>query len=932
LKRAAILRAVGVPAGFALLFAVLFSPVLFGHRLLTDGGDGVRFALAAYLRVPSLWEPAVMLGYPWSANLAGFWDPLAAALRAMPGTFNLYMFAAYVIAALGAYRLVFQTTRSVLGGSIAGLSYAMGGFMIGHLGHYDLVHPGAWTPWILWSLTALRERAGAGRIAAGAVFVALAAVSGGPQVLAYTLVAGVILVAALGIRSVHARAYAIACVATVLLGIGLAGIALVPAAHLAAASVRAHIAFDRFISDSLPLGELPIRVFFPYFLGVSQSAVYPFSHIATGSWVELSCYAGITPLVLAVIALRSGYRDRHVLAWAIVLVVAFALSTGNALKLASITSHLPVLGLFRAQGRYALDTTLAIAVLAGYGAHAIERGSVNARAIAAALVLVGTIMTLTLVAIAAFGGPVAAAIAARAGYPALPLDPVHNPALGIPVAVFVLGALAVSIWSRRPRSRVVRAVVVAAVCIDLASFAWFGTWHDSVVTDADITMPSALAPLANDATLERERVRFIATGAPWPFDPDRSLVWNVPTAVGHVQLEVARTAAFLHVDEDGNTTPEEAADATHRNDALAAVRYLVLPANSSGIGPLASATTVPDLGVRIGSPAWTARSWVGRDRFTAAFARPIPATRIAIESSLNDAVGILDRAPVADVLITTSSGKHLTMHLLAGRDTAERGYDLPNVRSVVRHARATIASSDGAGNTYRTSLVLAQPTPIVSLTIAWRNADPDHGYMNIDRIAIDDDRTGTAYPVTPLTTLEADPTDWTRVDSDAPLLVFKNRHAGGRAWLVYDVVDGTAETAPTILDSPAFDPAREAVAEGVQPLQTRAGPGDGARITRLTATQMMLDVSCAARCYLVTSDAYDPGWSARIDDRPAPLYVTDEAIRGVFIPPGRHAVEFFYRPAGLALGVAISIGSALALGTLGLLEKRRRRPPFAEAG
>lgn len=909
----AIARDAAVAAVFSLAFAALFSPVLFGGRYLTDGGDGVRFALAAYLRAPTLWEPAVMLGYPWSSDLNGFWDPLAAALRVFPGTFNLYMFAAYPIAALGAYRLVFATTRSVLGGSIAGLSFAMGGFMIGHLCHYDLVHPAAWTPWIQWSLTSLRERASAQRIAAGAIVVALAAVSGGPQVLAYTLVAAVVLVPALAIRSPGARSYVLVASATIGLGIGLAGIALVPGAHLAALSVRAHIAFDRFISDSIPLGDLPVRLFFPYFLGMSQSAVYPYSSIATGSWVELSSYAGIIPFALAAIAVGTGFRDRLVGAWAIVLLLGLALSTGDGLKLAHLTYHLPLLDLFRAQGRYALIVTLAIAVLAGHGASAIERGTVRMRAAGAAIAFVGAIVALTLIA-----------IHARAGDASVPRDPLHNPALGIPLAVFAAGAIAIIMLSARPTARTAHIVLIAAVYVDLCSFARFGTWRAAVVTDADLTAPPQIAALASDARRTNERIRFIATGAPWGFDPGGSLAWNLPLADGHVQLEVARTAALLHLDNDGDRSADAAADGDERGAALAAVRYIVLPAGSTGSGAMTTPESMPDMNVRIGSPAWVASDWVGRDSYTAAFAQPISTTRVELETSLNDAIAIDDGAHVADVILTTSDGERITLPLLAGRDTAERGYDEPAVRRAVRHARAPIARTVGDDHTYRAVRLLPHAERIVSLAITWRGSDTDRGYLNIHRVALDDDATGKTYPLTPLTALELASARWRRVDSTAPFLIFENRHPYGRAWRVNDVIPGTPLTVHAAVQSASFDPARAAIAEGAVALHTRADKSDTVRIDDLQATEMALDVSCAQPCYVVTSDAYDAGWSAAIDGDATRVYPTDEALRGVFVPAGRHRVTFVYRPDGLALGVAVSVMSAFALAALGLASARRR--------
>jgi hypothetical protein len=348
-----------------------------------------------------------------------------------------------------------------------------------------------------------------------------------------------------------------------------------------------------------------------------------------------------------------------------------------------------------------------------------------------------------------------------------------------------------------------------------------------------------------------------------------------------------------------------------------------MPAASRGPGPSAAAVAAPELGVRIGAPAWTARDWVGRDTYTAAFAQPIPTTRIALETSLNDAIGIADRTRIADVVITTARGGRITFPLLAGRDTAERGHDRPSVLPIVRHARATIASSDGLDHTYTTTLTLARPASIASLAVTWRGADPDHGYLTIDRISLDDGA-GTDYPVTPRTMLERDPADWQRVDVAAPILVFANRHPYGRAWLLNDVVPATSSAARAARASAAFDPAREATAAGATALHTRASATDRARIDELTASRMTLAVSCATSCYLVTSDAYDAGWSARIDGRSSPVYRTDDALRGVFVPAGTHRVTFRYRPAGLALGVAISLASAFALGMLVFADARRR--------
>jgi uncharacterized membrane protein YfhO len=54
------------------------------------------------------------------------------------------------------------------------------------------------------------------------------------------------------------------------------------------------------------------------------------------------------------------------------------------------------------------------------------------------------------------------------------------------------------------------------------------------------------------------------------------------------------------------------------------------------------------------------------------------------------------------------------------------------------------------------------------------------------------------------------------------------------------------------------------------------------------------------------SDTWYPGWKARLDGQPAPLYRADYILKAVVVPPGTHEVEIYYASAVFRTGAAIT--------------------------
>jgi uncharacterized membrane protein YfhO len=76
---------------------------------------------------------------------------------------------------------------------------------------------------------------------------------------------------------------------------------------------------------------------------------------------------------------------------------------------------------------------------------------------------------------------------------------------------------------------------------------------------------------------------------------------------------------------------------------------------------------------------------------------------------------------------------------------------------------------------------------------------------------------------------------------------------------------------------------------------------------------------------LVVSQSDMPGWHARIDGAPAPIYRAYGVIQALVVPPGEHAIELEYAPDGLVTGAWTSLGAlvvVLALGVAGCTKRR----------
>jgi uncharacterized membrane protein YfhO len=72
-------------------------------------------------------------------------------------------------------------------------------------------------------------------------------------------------------------------------------------------------------------------------------------------------------------------------------------------------------------------------------------------------------------------------------------------------------------------------------------------------------------------------------------------------------------------------------------------------------------------------------------------------------------------------------------------------------------------------------------------------------------------------------------------------------------------------------------------------------------------------VNATRPAMLVLSQAWSPGWEARIDGHVVAVVRADGLVQGVPVPAGSHRVELAYRAPGLRTGFLIAAGTLGAI-------------------
>jgi len=161
-------------------------------------------------------------------------------------------------------------------------------------------------------------------------------------------------------------------------------------------------------------------------------------------------------------------------------------------------------------------------------------------------------------------------------------------------------------------------------------------------------------------------------------------------------------------------------------------------------------------------------------------------------------------------------------------------------------------------------------------------------------------------------------------------VVLENRNVMPKAWLVPSVfvVENRMQTLQ-ILQNPAFNPRQVALVETAPqiPFEGQLSLTDGVTVNRYEGEHIELTAVNKANALLVLGEKYYQGWKAFVDGKRVDIYPVNNVLRGVYLTPGSHKVEYVFDPLPFKIGKYLTLGSfAFFAGMLirELLMRRKR--------
>lgn len=177
-----------------------------------------------------------------------------------------------------------------------------------------------------------------------------------------------------------------------------------------------------------------------------------------------------------------------------------------------------------------------------------------------------------------------------------------------------------------------------------------------------------------------------------------------------------------------------------------------------------------------------------------------------------------------------------------------------------------------------------------------------------------------------ITTKEMDTTirkDIKIIWQENKIRIYKNNKSLPRAFFVNKVQYLSDDSTLKTLSNTLFDPASEVLLPLLQDkniiLNSMITGSNSVMVTKYLAENVQISTNNSDNGLLVLSDSYYPGWHAFLDGKDVPIFRANYVMRAIYLPKGKHKIEFKYEPISVYIGIAISITTLLIMLILSML-------------
>jgi hypothetical protein len=859
-----LLRQALLPLLLAALPLVAYAPAVWERRLLGPGdGAALHFPLRAAAwetwrggEIPG-WNPGIFLGTPLlAAYRPGLLFPLMPLLALLSpfSAFQVMVLLSLSLSAVLAFVYVKRLGAERVGAYFAGLSFALGPYLVGHLEDTATLLAAPLLLLLLIAVEAQITRGGPARAAALAGSLALLLLAGSPEAVraGAALLAGRLLVAWMARTP---RAPWNDTLLAIAAGVLLAAPQLLPTVIAAGHTGPA-------VTGLAPAGgEDPVP-------GL------------TGLVLRYTSHTPAPSLVLA--ALPLALRETPIRVLGAALAICLALQVGR--------------GPLSAPGALALVFDITLSVLAGLSLSAQWRArrEPRGRRLRAYFLFGSVASALALSVAAAALGPLPQTLAGALGILALALilyfpnasaaDPVRAGVWLLPLTVsFILQPHGRRVWESAP-------------------------------TRADLLRGSATRESLDTVMAARRAEPVLTLAGEWPAGEERDLAWaNLGPLAGRRNVNgydpmvSRRRRETLGGMGPGGTLPPGFLRTDAARLEMLGVRWVQVP--GSGLPARENpAGDRLDLAVEAGAPRFLPLA-LG----PATEVRLVSSLSESAEVAQDTVVAWVHArlASGREISLPVRAGLDTAEWAWDRADVRAR---VAHYRAPVAESWP---GPDGSFQGHRYQALLRLPGRYWVDGVRLERV-PGPGALLLTRIAVFDAVTGRAAAASLTAAFVSDSGRFREAAATPRVRLFELPVTSGRAYVVEALRTLPSEPAVlatlAALTASGVDPHRVAVGLQSDLAGVTLPPGSrAARAEVLLARPDRIDVRAEGPGLLVLTDAWDAGWAPSLDDAPARLLRVNHGEMGVVLPAGRHRVVFSYRPEGLTAGLALAALGAAAL-------------------